>query len=335
MPDLPLAAFLVSLGLSWLLTALLIRWAPRLGLIDQPAARKVHSQPTPRGGGLAIYVAVAAGSCCLGTAGFNSLLPLLGSGLLIVLLGLADDWRPLPWQLRLGVQAAVGAALVIGWHAYLGWLWGGAAILWIVALTNAFNMLDNMDALSPGVATIAALFLGLAAGSRGGPTWDWPSAAPYLPLVAACLGFLWFNRPPARIFMGDAGSTFLGFFLGVGSLGFAAPEPATWHTWLVPICILAVPLYDMTSVIALRVWQGRSPFHADRQHLSHRLTDLGLSRPAAVNGILLFGVASGLTGLAVSQTTPFPALLVVLGLGVWWLALAAVEYFRHFRREAD
>jgi UDP-GlcNAc:undecaprenyl-phosphate GlcNAc-1-phosphate transferase len=311
----------------------LIHWAPRLGLIDHPSARKVHSEPTPRGGGLAIYVAVVAGSCCLGTAALADLWPLLALGLLIVLLGLADDWRPLPWQWRLGVQMILAAVVVIGWHRDLGWLWGTVAVFWIVALTNAFNMLDNMDALSSGVAAVAALCFWLVAVSREASGWDWPMAGPYLVLAGACVGFLSFNRSPARIFMGDAGSTFLGFFLGVRSLDFAGGSAAGPRGWLVPLCILAVPLYDMISVIVLRLWQGRSPFHADKQHLSHRLTELGLSRPMAVGVILQCGLASGMAGAVVSSAGNLVAFFTALGLIAWWLAVAAIEYLRHLQEQ--
>jgi UDP-GlcNAc:undecaprenyl-phosphate GlcNAc-1-phosphate transferase len=330
---LPVLAGLVALVISWLLTALLMRWSHRLGLVDLPSARKVHSQPTPRGGGLAIYVGAAAGSCCLGNSGVGDALPLLAISLAIVLLGLVDDWRPLPWQLRLGVQLAIAAAVVSFSFANLGWLRGGAAVLWIVALTNAFNMLDNMDALSAGVATIAAIFLGLAVCQAGkAKDWDWGISLSYLPFVGACLGFLWFNRPPARIFMGDAGSTFLGFFLGVRSLAFATGPAAPAHARAALLFILAVPLYDMASVIALRLWQGRSPFHADKQHLSHRLTQLGLSRPASVGIILLLALASGLAGLLLlSLTNAYLALLVALQFSTWWLAIAGMEYLRHFQ----
>jgi UDP-GlcNAc:undecaprenyl-phosphate GlcNAc-1-phosphate transferase len=135
--------------------------------------------------------------------------------------------------------------------------------------------------------------------------------------------------------MGDAGSTFLGFFLGAWSIQPGKTAPIEWRNWLLPLCILAVPWYDMISVVALRLWQGRSPFHADKQHLSHRLVDLGLSRPTAVAVIYLLGAASGLTGLLMHRIEAPGQALLGLQLALWWLAVASVEYPRHFRRGRD
>src|SRR5262249_41366851 len=151
-------------------------------------------------------------------------------GLGVVLLGLWDDLRPLPWQFRLGVQTAAAVAVV--WMGEdRGWLFRAVAVFWIVGLVNAFNMLDNMDALSSGVAWIAAGGFASIRALAG----DAAGAVPFLTLMGAASGFLWFNRPPARIFMGDAGSTFLGFFLGAYSLDAAFVTAAEPRTWLVPL----------------------------------------------------------------------------------------------------
>jgi UDP-GlcNAc:undecaprenyl-phosphate GlcNAc-1-phosphate transferase len=331
------------LVLSWLLTALLLRWAPRLGLVDYPSARKVHTRPTPRAGGLAIYAAFAlTGGLFVGLGWGPSFLPavfgeLLTLGLAIVALGLVDDLQPLPWQVRLLVQAAVAAVAVLHSFAGAGGLAQAAAVLWVVGLVNAFNMLDNMDALSAGVAWIAAGYLAVLeglAGDAGGP-----GPLPYVVLMGAVAGFLWWNRPPARIFMGDAGSTFLGFVVGLGTarlglrpqLAVGEPGPSAggregW-SWAVPLCVAAVPCYDLLSVVALRLSQGRSPFQADKQHLSHRLVSRGLSPPAAVGVIYLFALASGANALILcSVTAAPPAALAVAQLAVWWAALAVTEF---------
>jgi UDP-GlcNAc:undecaprenyl-phosphate GlcNAc-1-phosphate transferase len=330
---LPLAAFFLPLFLAWLLTWLLLRWAPRLGLVDYPAARKVHTQPTPRGGGLAIYVAAALTAGLLASHFPSDLFVTLGVGFVVMVLGLADDLRPLPWQLRLGVQGLCAVGMVAyGLPGDPGWLWRLLAVFWIVGLVNAFNMLDNMDALSAGVAWIAAAAFALAPLVREASLSPWQAALPWLLLMGACSGFLWFNRPPARIFMGDAGSTFLGFFIGVRSLEGVFANGAVSPAWPVPLCILAVPWYDLTAVITLRLWQGKSPFHADKQHVSHRLVYLGLSSPAAVGTIYLFGVGSGLAGLALLQAHPLGRVLIGAQLVIWWLAIAAVEYVRHYRQ---
>jgi UDP-GlcNAc:undecaprenyl-phosphate GlcNAc-1-phosphate transferase len=153
--------------------------------------------------------------------------------------------------------------------------------------------------------------------------------------MGALTGFLWFNWPPARLFMGDAGSTFLGLFLGLRSLDISlrsfTREWLSIQSWGPPLFILAVPCYDMTSVIFLRLWQGKSPFHADKQHLSHRLVFLGLRSPTAVRVIYLLGLASGLGGLVLAQANAWSAFFLILQLGCLWLAVAILEFFHHFR----
>src|SRR4051794_29008329 len=186
-----LALVAVPLGVSWLLTALLIRWAPRLGLVDHPDPRKVHLRPTPRAGGLAIAAGVAAGALLLPLFGQGDALadPRWLFGPAIIALGLADDWRPLPWWLRLGVQTAVTAVAVCtglpaGDAGPPAWLVRALAVVWTVGLVNAFNMLDNMDLLSGGTAWVGSACLALAALLGGGPA---PGPAPP---VADALGSL-------------------------------------------------------------------------------------------------------------------------------------------------
>ena len=247
---------------------MLIRWAPALGLLDMPSERKVHSRPVPRGGGIAVIAAVFIVLWTFPYEPYNDLLDRswVCAGL-VALFGLADDLRPLPWLLRLGAQTIIAIVAVVGSLSPLsGWV-QGAAVIWLVALTNAFNMLDNMDTLSGGVALIDAGFLLLALGEPGGLA--------YAVLLAALVGFLWFNWPPARIFLGDVGSTFLGFLIGYGALRVALqPDGPAWAS-LIALCLCAVPIYDQGTVVLLRLSQGRSPFHADKQHLSHRLVGAG------------------------------------------------------------
>jgi UDP-GlcNAc:undecaprenyl-phosphate GlcNAc-1-phosphate transferase len=354
-PWLPLAlAFGLALTVAWPSTALLIRLAPRLGLVDLPGARKVHTRPTPKGGGLAIYVAFLLTALTFGLAtpappGQVDLL-FLAAASAVVVLGVVDDRRPLPWQLRLGVQAAAAVA-VLGATGALGawspalqeqalsarhplWLPWPLAVVWIVGLTNAFNMLDNMDALSAGVAWVGAgaaalvLLLRPATAEPG----DAVRAFPYVALMGALAGFLWFNRPPARIFMGDAGSTFLGFFFGVTTLGpdFAAGPPLP--AWAAPCCLLAVPLYDCSSIVLLRLAQGRSPFHADKQHLSHRLTHWGLSSVTAVRVIHAMALASAAAGLLLYLLPGQTAVAVALAAAVSWAGFALLDIVVYRRK---
>jgi UDP-GlcNAc:undecaprenyl-phosphate/decaprenyl-phosphate GlcNAc-1-phosphate transferase len=325
-----LALFFAPFAVSWLLTLLLIRWSSRLGLVDQPNERKVHTQPTPRGGGLAIYISLVLTALAFRSTVDRDFAVALTLGVGIVLLGLVDDLRPLPWQLRLGLQTLAAGAAVALLSGESPVVVKVLAVLWIASLVNAFNMLDNMDGLSAGVAWIAAAMFGLAAVVRE-QSLALDKALPLLMFMGSLSGFLWFNRSPARIFMGDAGSTFLGFYLGLASLqGIFSGEPLS-AGWLAPVCILAVAWYDLTSVVVLRLWQGRSPFHADKQHLSHRLVGLGLSSRAAVCVIYLLALASGFAGLALLRVTTDGALFVGLQAGCMWLAVAALEYARHFR----
>lgn len=308
------------LAIAWTLTAGLIRWAPRLGLIDYPNDRKVHTRPTPHAGGIALFVAAIGTAALAWPLDVRVLLATI-----VFLLGLLEDLRPLSWQSRLLVQFGVSVLTVFFCLPPASWPVRAAAVVWIAGTINAYNMLDNMDALSGGVAWIAAAFLGATSWLRASP--DPAEWGPFVVLMGALSGFLWFNRPPARIFMGDAGSTLLGFLLGVGSLQVARrPDGPSWSLG-VPLCILAVPCYDLLSVVLLRLSQGRSPFHADKQHLSHRLVGRGLSGGTAVCAIYLLTLASGASGLILYAVTSWTAAVLVVGqLGVWWIALAVLEF---------
>jgi UDP-GlcNAc:undecaprenyl-phosphate GlcNAc-1-phosphate transferase len=295
--------FIPSLVISLALTAALRRWAPALGLVDLPDPRKVHKVPTPKGGGLAIFAATVLTALCwpglFSSPGFGWLL-LLAAG--VVLLGVADDRWQLPWQLRLGAQALIAYLVVPKSHPFPSDL---ITVFWIVGLINAFNMLDNMDALSAGVAWIVLagfLAFDLIRGHRLSQ-----ECVVYLVLLGAIAGFLWFNRPPASIFMGDAGSTLLGFMVAIASNNtnpiffsacFAGRLPrSAMFAGAVTLLLCAVPWYDLISVVLIRLSQGRSPFHADKQHLSHRLVMYGLKPTVAVGTIHLLTLASGGSGV--------------------------------------
>ncbi len=173
---------------------------------------------------------------------------------------------------------------------------GPITVLWIVGLTNSFNFLDNMDGLAAGVGLIAAsLFVAAQVEVEGRFV-----PAVLLVLVGALGGFLVHNRHPARLFMGDAGSNFLGFLLGTLTVVGTFTRPAQGYSpygVLTPLLVMAVPLYDTTSVILIRIREGRSPFEADRRHFSHRLVDRGLTPPLAVRTIYLVTLAGGLGAL--------------------------------------
>lgn len=257
-------------------------------------------------------------------------------------MGLVDDRRPMgPW-LKLGIMtlasgliaATDGTRLLTMLDHYPGGfaLSFAVTVLWFIVVTNAMNFIDNMDGLSAGVAAIAGSCFLVAALVNG----QWFVAACLSLVVGASLGFLVFNFPPASIFMGDGGSLTLGFmlaFLTVRTTYYAGvegagPSSGAWYAVLMPLVVLAVPLYDFVSVVLIRLSQGRSMFVGDLQHLSHRIVARGLSRRASV--LVIWG-ATGVTGLAgvvLGSLRPWQAAViggqVVLMLGV----LALFEYSR-------
>ncbi len=339
-------SFLVSLvAVGWVRRA-----AERLGLLDKPGHRKVHSVPIPLGGGLGIWAGVVA-TMAAGTASvlilsrsesLASYLPLsvsehlnglsskifeiwviIGCGTVLVLLGLADDRKGIPWWLRLGVEFAVATfcvyfqGLQLTAFIDLPWLTGALSVVWIVALINSFNMLDNMDGLSSGVATISTLMLSIMLMTSPNQA-NQPQlfvAMMMLILVGSLLGFLWHNWPPAKIFMGDAGSYFIGFWIAVGTLlatytGYQGGQP---HAVLAPLIILAIPLYDMVSVIIIRLSEGRSPFEGDKRHFSHRLVDLGMTKKQAVLTIYLATAACSVSALLLPRVDMIGAGIILIG----------------------
>lgn len=351
-----LGAILPAFLVSWLACFVIRRLAPRWGLVDQPGHRKVHTTPTPMGGGIAIWLGVivtfACGTALLAAvsasparttpawlpeivhpawqfamphvAGLNSRMPglwlLLGAATVLACLGLYDDLHGLKWQLRLCVQFLVATLVVtFGWHATLfidlPWLTGAMSVLWIVGLVNSFNMLDNMDGLSAGVAAIASLTLALVLLLAPNPELNRPQlfvGGFLLVLVGALLGFLCHNRPPARLFMGDAGSYFVGFCLATATIMAAyTRDKLPAHSVLAPLCVLAVPIYDTLTVIGIRLRQRRSPFEGDKSHFSHRLVDLGLTRPQAVLTIYLTTATCGLGAFLLNQVATSGAWIVV------------------------
>ncbi len=337
-----------SLILAWALGFVVRRFAPQWGLVDQPGIRKVHSVPVPLGGGLAIWGGVV-GTFAVATAvlllsgpqlldawtptafvehleglkfRLTDLWVLLSAASVLMVLGLLDDRRGLHWTVRLAVQFGVAAFCVVwqGWRLTafipLPWLTAALSVLWIVTLVNSFNMLDNMDGLSAGVAAIAATILGvflLLPGQEGGGPQLFVAGLLFV-LVGALLGFLWHNKPPAKMFMGDAGSYFIGFCIAIATLlaTYTGYNSQSQHAVLAPLCVMAVPLYDLFTVLAIRLGEGRSPFEGDKSHFSHRLTDLGLTKPQAVATVHLTTAACGMAALLLHQAGWFGAMVVVV-----------------------
>ena len=332
----------ISFVLSWLLTYWMIRLAPRIGFVDKPGGRKIHANPKPLGGGIAIFasfalpllimmalcwgfipITFAEGTLAHALAGGVRMktplaLALLGSCLLLQVLGVMDDRKALGPYLKLVVQLGAAALLVLAFAEVrvltaLGTPISIAiSILWIVAITNAFNFLDNMDGLSAGIAAIATTAFLITTLLIE----QWFIAGALSLLLGALLGFLFWNFPPAKIFMGDSGSLVIGFILGVLTvrttfLPRGVNWGAGWYAVFAPVIVLAVPLYDLIVVSLIRLSRGKSPFVGDTNHFSHRLVARGMSRRTAVLCLYLLTAATSIAAILLPHvTSTFAAMLI-------------------------
>jgi len=317
----PLLAALIAALTSLLLGRLAIAAAGRLRFLDAPGERKLQARPIPVLGGPAILLGLLAGLAPWLPVGERSLIARwLAAGAWLVLVGMLDDRRGLGPLPRLAAQLAAALLFAPELSAWLGagsWAWLALplGLLWLVALINALNFLDNMDgaAGSTGLWTALALGFALQRAGAGG------LAAALWSLAGALAGFLWWNRPPARLYMGDAGSTFLGLTLGLFALlavGRGAGEP-----WLAPL-FLALPLYDTGTVLWIRWREGRRLWVGDRRHATHRLLARGASVPRALVTINVWTLAAAALALSWGRRPAgllplAAALLVALGVFGW------------------
>ena len=278
------------------------RLARRTGMLDEPAARKLHVDPTPLLGGLAMYLAVVLVALLfVQRQAWDQVWAVLTGGTLLLVVGFIDDAVSLPARFKLfgaiptaaillivsGIQTVYPANLLVPPDSWLSSVLGlSITMLWIVGITAAFSILDHMDGLCAGIAAIAAAFFyGLAA--EAGQPWVTILAAA---IVGVGLGFLVWNFKPAKIFMGDGGAMFLGFMVAALAVKVDLPYPPT-NTWMVPIIVLAVPILDTSLVTVSRLRRGLSPTRSPgKDHLAHRLFNLGLGQRGAV--LTLYGAAS-------------------------------------------
>ena len=342
LPILSLAV--LSFVISWFGTLAMKHLSPRIGFVDKPGQRKIHSNPKPLGGGVAIFWAfvlpMVAGLIVIHfgqpPAELRSRIPHLAdywsgmrerSPMAVCMLlaatvmhgmGLVDDRKALGPYSKLLVQIATVAALV-GLLPELRILTAlGPAvsvtltILWIAAITNAFNFLDNMDGLSAGVAAVCTLAFLITALSIH----QWFVAGGLSLLLGALLGFLCFNFSPASIFMGDSGSLVIGLLLGILTVRTTYLQPgqnwaAGWYVVFAPVIVLAVPLYDLIVVSTIRLLRGNSPFKGDTNHFSHRLVARGMSRRMAVLCLYLITAATAVAAIILPHVpNSFTAILV-------------------------
>ena len=322
---LTLAALLAAALVALISTPVIRSLAFRVGAVDVPRdARRMHDHPIPRMGGLAIFFGFI-----LSVLIFLPLTPELRGMLLgavvIVILGILDDIFALPALPKFFVQ--IGAALIAVLHGNridflsnpnvfskdpfweLGWLAVPITVLWIVGITNAVNLIDGLDGLACGVSTISSMTMLVIALSVAEPDVAVLMGA----LSGACIGFLPYNLNPAKIFMGDTGSTFLGFVLAVVSIQ-GLFKYATIISFAVPFLMLGLPIFDTCFAILRRVSRGQSPMKPDRGHIHHRLIDMGFTQKQAVAVLYIISAILGLSAVVLTTIGVVRAMLFLLAL---------------------
>jgi UDP-GlcNAc:undecaprenyl-phosphate/decaprenyl-phosphate GlcNAc-1-phosphate transferase len=312
-----LLAVATSLVLALVLTPLVRAFARRYGIIAKPKTDRWHKKPTAMLGGVAIWLSVVLTLQFLIPASTYSRVLLQASSFLF-LVGLVDDLLHIkPYQKLIG--QILGSALVVYYGLTLPWtsftlVNMALAIFWLIGITNAINLLDNMDGLASGIAIIAAAFLAISFVNTGQYVEALMSAA----FASALLGFLVYNSHPASIFMGDCGSMFVGFFLASTALvNVSGGRSRSFLPVLaVPILVLFIPIFDTTLVTILRKLSGRSASQGGRDHTSHRLVALGMSERYAVMMLYAFAALSGLLALLVQRARLDVSLAAIAGFTV-------------------
>ncbi|MDR2441406.1 MAG: undecaprenyl/decaprenyl-phosphate alpha-N-acetylglucosaminyl 1-phosphate transferase [Planctomycetaceae bacterium] len=358
-----IVAFFTAFFSSVLICRQIRYFAPYWGLVDHPGERKIHTKPIPTGGGLGIGMSVLitfvlCQFCLILLMNFEMLRSLfseammvhldgfiyrsgqlwmlLGLSCILLVLGTLDDCFNLNWKFRLGVHFLVAIISV-----YYGWrltifidmpiFTNILSVLWIVGLINSFNMLDNMNGLSAGVAVICGLFLAVIMFIVPNSLSQQPQffvAGFLLILIGAVTGFLCYNNPfHASMFMGNGGAYFIGFLLAASTLTatFAGYDGAV-QTIYVPLLIFAVPVYDTATVILIRIRNGKSPFVGDKNHFSHRLVDLGFSKTQSVLTVYLTTTICCLGSLLLYQVNFLGASLIFLQTFLLLLLIGIIEY---------
>ena len=321
------AALTAALIVTLLTTPVVKNLAQKWGAVDVPKDnRRMHNHPIPRMGGLAIFFGFL-----LSTLLFVEITPqmrgmLLGA-VVIVVLGIFDDIYALGAKLKFVIQIVAALIAVLSgniittlsnpnvfsaspyWN--LDWLSIPVTVVWIVAITNAVNLIDGLDGLAVGVSTISSMTLLVIAlvVSEG------QVALLMAALAGACIGFLPYNINPAKIFMGDTGSTFLGFILAVVSIQ-GLFKFYTIISFAVPFLMLGLPIFDTCFAFIRRIAHGQSPMQADRSHVHHRLIDMGFSQKQAVAVLYVISAILGLSAVVLTTSGPLKAMLLLFALCV-------------------
>jgi UDP-GlcNAc:undecaprenyl-phosphate GlcNAc-1-phosphate transferase len=334
-----LSAFALTGLLTWPVRALAIR----LGAMDAPnMARKTQAQPVPYLGGVAIALGISiitSGAVFVGADNFvgenndqlkDLALTILLPALVLGVMGLFDDLRSLsPWP-RLITQTVVGSivAFVIVENGTIGtpfgqasatdsgsWINTAVTIFWIVGICNSINFFDNLDGAASGAVAIAALGVFVIAFDRGQEL----VSALSIVTAGATIGFLMWNKSPAKIYMGDAGALFLGIIISVATIRLNPGITPTWQSLAIPVILLAVPLLDTCVAVFSRLARGLSPLTGGKDHLSHRLVRAGLSRPMAAIALWAASVACAMFAIGVYFFADSLGLLLIVVFAVGWL----------------
>ena len=331
-----IAALAIALLVSFLMTPLVKTFAHRVGAVDVPRdSRRMHDHPIPRMGGLAIFLGFLFSTLIFVDLTAEVQGMLLGA-VIIVVLGIFDDIYALGAKFKFIVQILAALIAVFAGNRIevisnpnifssnpwweLGILSIPVSVIWIVAVTNSVNLIDGLDGLACGVSTISSMSMLVIAMAVS----DGEVALLMAALVGACIGFIPYNLNPAKIFMGDTGSTFLGYILAMVSIQ-GLFKFYTIISFVVPFLMLGLPIFDTCFAFVRRILNGQSPMTADRSHVHHRLIDMGLSQKQAVAVLYVISAILGLSAVVLTTSTPIKAILLLFALCV--AGLVAMRLF--------
>ncbi|MFN4226919.1 MAG: MraY family glycosyltransferase [Candidatus Ratteibacteria bacterium] len=342
--------FFTSFLISLFLTLLFGRIAKKTGILAIPSERKIHKKPTPLLGGLGIFcsffLVITIGILFVNYnlvpdfiknyipgiySVLSKLLSIILCGIIVIFFGLLDDTYELKAFQKLFFQFITGTIIFLSGiritffisNIFLSYI---ITCLWIILMMNCFNLLDNMDGLSAGVATITGIILFIFALEM-----DQLFIATILSVfLGSVCGFLFHNFPPAKIFMGESGSSFLGYFLGITSIlltYYKYEESKTFLPVFIPLIIFSVPFFDTISVIIIRKKRGYSIFQADKNHLSHRLVSLGMTQKQAILFIYLLTLTTGINALILKNLNIYGGIEVLFEVILILIIVAILEFF--------
>jgi UDP-GlcNAc:undecaprenyl-phosphate GlcNAc-1-phosphate transferase len=324
--------------ISFIATPLLRKLASSIDFVDNPERRKLHATPMPMLGGLAIYFGMVSAAVMTNTRMHTEMMGIISGATIVTLFGLWDDRYGMRPLVKLGGQAL--ATLILITAGIQVTLFSTPVFnviltfLWVLGISNALNLLDNMDGLAAGItAVISGFFLVLAVVEGLGVVSTLAAA-----MLGACVGFLYYNFNPATLFMGDAGSLLVGFILAVLGIKLTFAGRPQDVTWMIPIILLGLPIFDTTLVIISRLRRGTPVYQGGKDHTSHRLVSVfGMTPARAVMTLYLVSSVLGLLALMLRDSTPAQARLILVVLSVLFVAaLFWMEFnFSHTPSDAD